>query len=500
MPHLTISATAMGFRVGVNKRGDIKGTHLSIIPFSSKFQQKSYDRLEGKWTVVNEFFYFDDKNEIVYFPRYALEEFQKFLSSNGITTAVEEISSVEGKDIKFLMLPFVEYKNDKQKNAVEFITSESTGPVRGLALQTGVGKTVAAIWGLQKLHKRCMITMTSRLEQWVKEFTKYTNLEEDEIYVIQGLGSLTKLFNKIDNGITPKIILASTATMRLYIEYRPSYQHLPHPSKMCEELGIGIIATDEYHEHYHTNFMIGIVTNPRVMIPITATFSASDPFVKNILDQFIPKDLQFVGGEYDKYVNVTSYTYRGAGHLIRPYQYTSRQGYSQQMFEKFLMSKKGKFVLDPLVQDAIIPIVRDHYINICEDGEKFLFLCSSTKLCDHLEGVFRRAFNSKTVSVFYSGMPTTILEKFDIIISTPGSAGTGRDIKNLRTCFAFENTNSEIRNLQFIGRLRPFPAVKNTPEFTYISFSCIPQHQKYSNARAVLYGPRSLSFKHRSIS
>lgn len=780
MPHLTIDTTTMGFRIGVTARGEIKGTHLSIVPFSKRFQQKQYDRMEGTWSVVNEFFHFDPDKEICYFPRFSLDDFKSFLSSNSVTYTVNEIPPTEGKDVSFLMLPFVEYKNDKQKNAISFLTEEKTGPLRPLSLQTGGGKTVSAIWALQKLGKRSMITMTSRLEQWVKELQKYTTLEEDDIYVIQGLGSLTKLFKRIDDDIKPKIILASTATMRLYIEYRASYQHLPHPSEMCEKLGIGIIGTDEYHEHFHTNFLIGLMFHPKILIPITATFMASDPFVKEIFNQFIPKDIQFVGGEYDRYVNVTAYTYRSAGHLLKPYQYTSRQGYSQQMFEKFLMSKKGKFVLDPLIQDAIIPIIRDHYINICDDGEKFLFLCASTKLCDYLEGVFKRAFNSKTVSVFYSGMPTTVLEKFDIIISTPGSAGcltgdtlvsinrnginsnagsysctlknaylhfnnlakrtqynwskeiptytrsfngrtiqlgeigdivysglkdvykvtlanglsikctpdhpimttdgwvlakdivnkrvmcettrqpvkkngrtklkdihlnvsihhpyarkstksskgrryicyrlelhraiyeavvlnqmtlpeyrealrdptkvrnmcfvdptiydihhidhdhsnndpnnltvmtksehkrlhserskfnfnqgipeyseaisieyvgmedtydilcidethnfvangivvhnTGRDIKNLRTCFAFENTQSDIRNLQFIGRLRAFPAVKNTPEFVYISFAAIPQHVKYSNARAVLYGPRALSFKHRSIS
>lgn len=499
MSHLTIDVTTMGFRVAVNKIGDLKGTKLSIVPFSKQFQNKQYDRVDGVWYIVNEFFYFDSENEIVYFPKFSLEEFKTFLNTNGVTYSIKEIPAVEGKDESFLMLPFVEYKNDRQKNAVAYLTDSNSGPIRGLALQTGFGKTVSAIWAVQKLHKRCMITMTSRLEQWVKEFIKYTTLEENDIYVIQGLGSLTKLFKQIDDGVKPKIILASTATIRLYIEYRPSYQHLPHPSEMCEKLGIGIIGTDEYHEHFHTNFLIGLMFNPKVFIPITATFSASDPFVKNIFDKFIPNDLQFVGGEYDRFVNVTAYTYRGGGHLIKPYQYTSRQGYSQQMFEKFLMSKKGKLVLDPLVQDAIIPIIREHYINIAEDGEKLLVLCSSTKLCDHLESVFKRTFNSKTVSVFYSGMPTTVLDKFDIIISTPGSAGTGRDIKNLRTCFVFENTNSEIRNLQFIGRLRPYPAVKNTPEFAYISFACVPQHNAYSQKRSFLFGNRALSLKHRTI-
>lgn len=499
MAHVVIETTTMGFRLPISKRGEIKGTSLSIGEFARKFEHRSYDRMEGHWVILNEYFHFDRDNETCYFPRFELSSLTNFLTSRGVTFEIKELPTVDGKHVNFYMLPHVGFKNDKQKNAVEFLTSPSSGNLRGLGLQTGTGKTAAFIMALQKLHRRSMTTMTSRLEQWVKEIQSFTTLEEDDIYVIQGVGSLTKLFTKIDKDIHPKVILASTKTIRLYLEYGPTYQHLPHPSLMCEKLGIGIVGTDEYHEHFYTNFLIGIMLNPDIFIPITATFSASDPFVKNIFDQFIPKNVQFVGGEYDKYVNVTAYTYRGGNHLIKPYHYMSRQGYSQQMFEKFLLTAKGRKVLDPLINDAILPIIRTHYIDIAEKGEKLLFLCASTALCDHFETVFRREFNSKTVSSFYTGRPTTVLEKYDIIISTPGSAGTGRDVKNLRTCFVFENTGSEIRNLQFIGRLRPFPAVKNTPEYTYISLSAIPQHAKYSTGRAMLYGSRALNFKHRSI-
>lgn len=497
MAHVEITPTTMGFRVSVSKRGVLHGTPLHIGEYIKKFEQWKFDAQLRQWTQVNEYFHFDRDNEICYFPKYDLPNFKVFLERGGATFTVLPEAPIEGKHVNFLMLPFVSYKNDKQKGAVEFLTAGDSGPLRGLALQTGLGKTVSFIWALQKLHRRSMTTMTSRLEQWVAEMKKYTTLEDDDIYVVKGVGSLTKLFTQIDTKIHPKVILASSQTIRLYLEYGPGYQHLPHPSLMCEKLGIGIVGTDEYHEHFYTNYLIGLILNPALFIPITATFIANDPFVKNIFDQFIPAHLQFVGGAYDKYVNVTAYTYESGGYMIKPFHYKSPQGYSQAKFEKFLLGK-GRKVLDGLVQDAFLPIIRRHYSSIADEGEKFLFLCSTTEMCNHLEGVFRREFN-KTVSAFYSGRPSTILETFDMIVSTPGSAGTGRDIKNLRTCFAFENTASDIRNLQFIGRLRPPPAVKNVPEFTYLSFSCIPSHVKYAEKRAILYGERAVKFRHMSI-
>lgn len=500
MAQVTIKTTTMGFRVAISKRGVIVGTAYTIMEFARKFEHRQYDRMTETWVLMNEYFHFDQDQEVCYFPRYELQDFLDFLTARSVTYAVEVLEGEFGKHVNFLMLPHVQYKNDKQKGCVEFLTNPDAGPLRGVALQTGTGKTVAYIMALQQLHRRSMTTMTSRLEQWVQEIINYTTLEEDDIYVIQGVGSLTKLFSQIDKNIHPKLILASAKTIRLYLEYGPTYQHLPHPSEMCEKLGIGVVGTDEYHEHFYTNFLIGIILNPSLFIPITATFLANDPFVKNIFERFIPKEIQFVGGDYDKYVHVTAYKYEGGGYLIKPYHYMSRQGYSQVMFEKFLTGQKGRKVLDALIQDAFIPLIKNHYINIAEDGERFLFLCATQKLCDHLEAIFKKTFPNKKASVFYSGMPTHTLEKNDMIISTPGSAGTGRDIKNLRTCFVFESTGSEIRNLQFIGRLRPYPAVKNIPEYIYLSFGCIPQHVKYANARAMLYGPRAKQFRHRSIS
>lgn len=862
MSEVTIIVTAMGFRVPLNPSGLVLGTMIHIGRFAGKFEQWEYDRQLNKDILVEEYFYFDKHNNTVHFPRYALDDFKLFLAHGGITPNIVYDAGVEGKHVEFLMLPHIEYKNDKQKNCVEFITNPNSGHLRGVALQTGSGKssridtliktptgwvrngdlkigqelsmpdgtvapvigiypqgkldmyrvtfedgrftdcsldhlwkvnyvqwkekwrvvtteqiiqyltqptyaarmgvqlikpvivedtylpidpyvlgvylgdgnlntnsiyinkpdtfirdeilrivdenevkvvdwdkdhnyfrmvrpnhlekgipfkmgkdlhdlglkgrvshnkfipqiymtaspdqrlsllqglfdtdgtvgvsagrgqvekvmgkggsvqfcttshemakqvqylvrslgglckiknkipfytyneerrqgrdayilsiryksprdlfrlprkknllsdnyqyadrlklriksiepvgrheaqcievdhpehlyiadnyivthnTVSVFMGIQKLARRSLITMTSRLEQWVKEIGSYTTLEEDDLYVIQGVASLTKLLEQIDKLIFPKLILASTSTVRRYLEYGDGYKHLPPPVEFCEKTDVGIIATDEYHEHFNSNLMMMLALNPQLFIPITATFKATSPFVKNIFNRFIPQEVQFEGGAYDRFVNATAYQYNGGGYLIKPYHYMRAKGYSQNKFEEFLLSKKGEPVLNAVLNDAILPIIKEHYINIAEKGEKFLMICSSKEMCDYLAGVFKRVFRDKSVSVFYSGMPTTTLERFDMILSTPGSAGTGRDIKGLRTCFAFENTGSEIRNLQFIGRLRGPPQMMNEPHFCMLYFSCIPQHINYNNSRAMLYAPRALKYTQRKI-
>lgn len=498
MTCVVIHTTAQGFRVGINRRGEIKGSSLNVSEYAKKFKQWDFDKQAYRWVLKNEFFRYDEKSEICFFPKFDLDGFKAFLEQNGVRYEVKALDPVSGVVSEYHMLPHITYKNEKQKGAVEYLTNDTAGRIRGLALQTGEGKTVSYIWSVQKWSVRSMITMTSRLEQWARELGNYTTLDEDDIYLVQGVASLTKLFAQIDKDIKPKFILASSKTIRLYLDYGPGYQHLPPPHEMCEKLGIGIVGTDEYHEHFMTNFLIGITLNPALFIPITATFVASDPFVKNIFDQFVPKDVQFYGGDYNKFVSVTAYQYTSGGHLIKPFHYTSPRGYSQQIFEKSLLGRLRK-VLDSLVEDAFIPIINEHYVQIAEPGEKLLFLCSSTKLCDHLVNIFSRVFPTKKVTAFYSGIPESVLKEYDIILSTPGSAGTGRDIKGLRTCFVFESVDSEARNLQFIGRLRGPPQMMNEPQYVYLSFSCIPQHVKYHTSRSILYGPRAKKFRHRSI-
>jgi hypothetical protein len=497
MATVAITLTTLGFSVKVNKRGELlDAPHIYISNYVQRFKNIQYDQQLGYRVVVGEYFYFDIDHETCYFPRYDLEGFQDFLKANHVTWTNKVRPAEKGKDVEFLMLPHIDYKNDAQRGCVEFLTKEEGGSQRAVALQTGKGKTVAYIWSLQKLGVRSLTTMTSRLDQWVREFGAYTTVDPDDIYIVAGVASLTKLFTQIDKTIFPKVILASAKTIRNYIEYGPTYQHLPHPSLMCEQLGIGIVGTDEYHEHFYTNFLIGIMLNPALFIPITATFLASDPFVKSVFDKFVPREVQFYGGDYEKYVAVTAYQYRSP--FIQTFAYQSPRGYSQQIFEKWLLNR-GRKILDNLVQDAFIPIIREHYINIAQPGEKFLFLCSSTKLCDHLVNIFARQFPDKKVIAFYSGVPESVLKEYDMILSTPGSSGTGRDIKGLRTCFVFESVDSETRNLQFIGRLRGPPQMLNTPEYCYVSFMSIPAHARVHQKRALLLGSRAKTFKHRTI-
>lgn len=358
--------------------------------------------------------------------------------------------------------------------------------------------TVGTIWGCQKCAVRTMITMSSRLKQWVGEYAAFTDLPPSEIFVVKGKPTLEKLFSLAKYKITmPSVIIASTQTMRQYLEYGPGYNHLPHPDHFCEITGIGIIATDEYHEHFHSNFLHMLRLNPEKFVTITATVTATPAFVLNIMNQLLPKHLRIGEGIFKRTTNIVGVRYEGGGGYIEDRVARGFKGYSQNKLESFFC-KKGKKFFEELFEETVMPLLDEFFFSIRRDGEKLLILCNTHELCHKIStliGIYKPEF---TRLVFISGVAEERIPEYDIIISTPGSCGTGRDIKHLRTTFSFIATQSEIWLLQHLGRLRP-PG-KTAPEdpfFVYLYFALLTKHLQYESKRSDIYRARGKTYQKR---
>jgi superfamily II DNA or RNA helicase len=498
MGTINIYTTTLGFRVGVEPDGTLSNTNTYISEYARALQQWDFDSKSRRYEKVEDFYHYDETTKTAYFPRYDLERFISFICYYGHKENIIPVAPVKGDPAKFYMLPHITYKDELQKEAVEFITDEKNGPVRALAIQTGRGKTTATVMAMSHLGVRTMVTMTTRLEQWVPAIKQYAAVDDGEIYTIKGEPSLTKIIRMAERkDKLPKIILASAQTLKNYMKYKEGYRHLPNPSTFCELLGIGIIADDEYHEHFHTNFMMGLLFNAAVYIPVSATLVVNHKFIRGIFDKVVPQKVRF-GGEYAKYVKVLECSMEFGGHLVKPHHYKQRGAYSQSKFEEFLLSEKGAPLMEMYWRKAILPLVTEQYIELAEEGEKLLIIANTRAMCEELQVRLKRITN-RSIGIFVSGVSTTVLDKSDIILSTPGSAGTGRDVAMLRSCIVLENTASEARIIQFLGRLRMMKS-GNIPVFVTCYFSCIPQHQRYATIRSMLYAERAKELIYRRLS
>lgn len=491
-----VLATPLSFRVKINVFGVIEGTDLKIGPYTRKFDHVDVDEYARKETLIHRYRFYDRAKNEVYLPRYDIDNFRTYLAGHGLSLEIEEIPTVHGDPIHYHMLPHIGYNNDAQKAVIEDIARiDPASPIRVVALNTGWGKTVGTIWGCERRAVRTLITMSSRMKQWEQEYQTFTDIDPSDVFIVKGKPTLEKLFSLAKHKVTmPSVVIASTPTMKLYLEHGPGYSHLPHPDNFCEIMGFGAIATDEYHEHFHSNFMHMLRLNPEVFITITATVTSTPKFTLNIMDQLLPKHLRIGEGVFTKTTNIVGVRYEGGGGYIEDSIVRGPKGYSQNKLEKFFV-KKGKKFFGELMEETVIPLLNEYFFEIHREGEKLLILCNTQELCHKISSILGEFFPKYKRLVFISGVDESLIPEYDIIISTPGSCGTGRDIKHLRTTFSFIATQSEIYLLQHLGRLRPpGKTAPEDPYYVYLYFALLTKHLQYERKRSDLYRERGKTY------
>ena len=88
--------------------------------------------------------------------------------------------------------------------------------------------------------------------------------------------------------------------------------------------------------------------------------------------------------------------------------------------------------------------------------------------------------------------------KHEIIITTPGSCGTGKDIPGLMTTLCLHTVSSTQKNKQIIGRLRNIGKEFDheiTPTFGFSVCEDIPKHREYYHKRKVAFEKKEKSWK-----
>ena len=358
--------------------------------------------------------------------------------------------------------------------------------------------TATSIVAISKIGRRALICVPFMLEQWVKSIKKFTKLKDDDIYVIQGMASFAKLMARIDKSLHPKIIIISIPTLRMYADGAENYHNFPNFDKLCDHLKIGVRVVDEVHLNFQTNLLFDMRMNNAVTIPLTATFDNSSQSVKIIFENHYPRRERFGENHYKRYVDVYAYGYR-LGFTPPSNAYRGREGYSHTKFETWLLAKKNRRVLEDIKSRVYAPIINSHYINKADPKEKLLVLAATVEMCKNLKESYTEDYADKKSSIYIGGTKDEVLDENDIIVSTPRSAGTGRDIKDLRTTLMTVSVRSSPLNKQVMGRLRELPS-GNTPEYVYCHCLDIPQHVSHAEFRKEILEPLSKTFTTATLS
>ena len=494
MRDLVIQTTPMSLRIPMTPFGQIDhSTYLDMKLILRGLIMSEYDWKTKRYVYGKKFRHYDEKNRIAYVPRYLLEDIVPYLKINNIPFRLEELDCPEGAEVEIRMIDTFTPRDERQAKAIAHLNTTSD-PVKGISLQTGVGKTVTSIAHLAHAGRRAMIGVEGLLlTQWREALLEWTTMEAKDIFVVKGAQTLKKLMRKIDRRIHPKVILYSIATLRGYARNEEIWKDWPSFDKLAHTLNVGIRIIDEGHRSFHTNFIQSLRLPIASTVVLTATFDVTDRNVRRVFQKTYPKSIRFGEGDYDRYVDIRAYGYRAAWAALNPWAYSSQEGYSQAKWENWLLNKKSVQHLDRAIR-AYIPVIHAHYIQRRQTGDKLLVLVQTVAMCEMLRKRFQEKWPMLRCGIYVQETDDSAFAENDIIVSTIISSGTARDIPGLLMVLQTCSVRSPVQNRQNLGRLRRRPDNK-TPVFAYMVNTNLEPHRAHHEVRTEIFRPLAKSWK-----
>lgn len=491
---IQIYTTPLSYRIKVLPDSQLVGTQIYLSKYLKRFSQMTWSHIMKRMILYKRYVYYNKKTNMLCLPRYDLPHFCQMLKYSNIPYEIKDLPLQKGKDVDISLKSFVKDRNADQTSAIEFLTN-SKEHVRGLSLSPGMGKTYCAIKTICNLKKRAMISVAGLVDQWVQAILNFTTLTEDDIYVVKGAPSLTKLISQIDRNIFPKIIVCSLQTMRNYASDDEAYENYPDFDTLIDILKVGVRVIDEAHLNFHLSMMLDLRSNANINIALTATFDRSDYTVKQIFHSHYPAHIRHGEQIFDKYVDIYGYNY-SLGGMLPQKAYTTPNGYNHSKYEMYLLGK-GVVRLEYIYAHVYSPAIYAYYVNEYQDKDKLLILCSTVDMCKWFEKRLKDDLPSQLnlkIGIYISESDMDVLSDLDVIISTPGSAGTGTDIKDLKVMLMTVATGSDVLNKQSLGRLRKLDSLA-TPIYIYTWNRDIASHIKYNEIRKITFMARGKKFE-----
>ncbi len=369
---------------------------------------------------------------------------------------------------------------DDQIPIVNFIIAPAK--IRILPLQMGVGKTFLSWYSLVKENVRTVILMGAcHIDTWLKDAAWMFENPDEEILVVKGKDGMLKLIKSaLEGTLNTSAILISIDTMRNYLtEYentdKSTYGCIP--LEFYNVIKVGLVITDEAHENLHFHFRHTIETNVDKRLFLSATIESNDLFTNKLYGMLFPGAHRYNDLKWKRYAVVVGLGY----YLHEPdsAQYIGSFGrYSHVTYEQWIMKDKRR---EMNYYDLVFNVLVKGFVKNYVPGQTVLIFFSTKIMCARMADYINKALPQFTCSDYTGDHDTEVLHSHDIITTTPGSAGTGKDIKGLITVISTVAVNKKEKVIQMLGRLRDlsktYPSHKAV--FFYLVAKNIPKQIEY---------------------
>lgn len=350
-------------------------------------------------------------------------------------------------------------RSERQKKAIrfclgleEYMGNRNQSQI-SLNLDTGVGKTYVAIFVFSYYEVKTMVIASSTdwLEQWKERILEYTNLEEDEIYIISGMPSIVKLKtglkdpNKIKIYLSTHDTLANFAKNNTWKKIRDLFNYLQ----------IGIKIFDEAHLDFENICKIDFNTNCWKTYYLTATPMKSDfgqDKVYQVSFKNIPKISLYdeVNDPHTSYLSILFNSHPTGKEIDKCYD--RDHGFSMIKYVDYIMDKQIFYKMLKLILNRVLYELKPGL------EEKAMFYIGKNEAILKAYHWIKYSYPGLSCGIYTSLTPKQ--HKHDqlnnkIILTTTKSANACLDIPGLKKNIVFaEPFSSLVYAKQILGRTR----------------------------------------------
>ncbi|AEV89521.1 putative helicase [Pseudomonas phage OBP] len=453
-----------------------------------------------KWEVSHVFARFNNDKTELRFNAEKLPDLLKMMEENGYNKSrilIETEPEIEGANAVIkLKDPKIKPRNELQEDYCQFMLGPK--PVVVNNATTGFGKSFMAIWTAYMLQKRTLITVLPRyVDIWVKTIAEFLNVHPTDILVADTFG-IEKLHQIMKDGlVNPSFIILPLTKIDVYIKRMKEDSSLPGLDEVFTDLNCGYRIIDEAHESIYSVYMSMMFGNHKKTAALSATLSGDDDFVNGIYSQIFPHHAYLRPPEYTKYIHVIAYTHRIDVNRYR-IQAKGFGGYSHVKFEQAVM--KSSHVWEQYYQMLKEAFVT-YYLDTYREGQKAMWFFQTVEMCDLFLKRLKKDYPDLDAITFTAEQSAkketkSAYREHRVVITTPGSCGTGKDIPQLYIVFSPVSVSSSQRNDQMVGRTRPIDKWWPDLDPIFLYFVCpdIAKQVDYHRKRKQIFDKKMKKF------
>lgn len=428
--------------------------------------------------------WYDDELKRLYIPRgLDIWKIKQYLKLN----VVHKEKPNEYLTFDNVMLKY-QPRDEQQKEALRFMIgvneyqNNATEPQISVNLNTGKGKTYCSIATICYMMVKSIIITASvtLLKQWKENILEYTNLNDNDIFRIEGSQTLNMIImEKSNKAKNAKIFLCTHATLRSFGETY-GWNKL---NDVFIKLGIGIKIYDEAHTNYDNMLMVDFFTNVAKTYYVTATPARSD-FNENRIYQLSMKNvpgIDLFDEVNDPHTNYIAIKWNSKPTAQQISMCRNSYGLDRNKYINYVTKQQSFYNMMRIIMDLVIK----------SDGITLMYIGTN----EGILRVYKWIGDNYPEFIGDIGIFTSLVDanvkykekQKKMLLSTTKSAGLGEHIEGLKmTIVLAEPFKSDVIARQTLGRTRDNNTVyielvdlgfKKTRSFYY---SKLPIFDKYA--------------------